>query len=219
MIKYLQNITDIIFNKENSSYISRFGPQVDNNIPEISDSCSEEYLKKAMSYKIEDYGFPQSCLGFSMVEFNNHNLKLSEQVKKYTTRIESFLGTYSNALIMAYPDNGYIGWHHNGNAPGYNILFTYSQDGDGSFNYYNYETKDVVKMPDPVGWSAKVGYYPSLRNKNEREKIFWHCAKTSKARITVAFVVPDKDIWINMIETITDKDFSKDTIDQYYMPI
>lgn len=217
--KYLQNITDFLYSEKISKHISKARPMIDSKMPSI-DPVSDEYFYKAFNeFNHKDYGFPLASHGYSMLQFTEYNLDISEEVKRHTSRIGKHLGTHVSALIMAYPDNGYIGWHHNGNAPGYNVLITYSQDGDGWFKYYDYETKSIVTMPDKKGWSVKVGYYPSIYKKEEKDKLYWHCAKTQKQRITCAWVVPDRDIWINMIEEITGGDFDTSTLVQDHMPL
>ena len=37
------------------------------------------------------------------------------------------LGVQQNALFCYYPEDGYIGWHDNRDAPGYTILFNWSK--------------------------------------------------------------------------------------------
>lgn len=165
--------------------------------------ASNEYLYEAFKYPLRDFGYPRSSKMFSLTESNLSAEKVarfSEAIDE-TKKIGRFLGIQRNALIASYPDGGYIGWHHNGNAPGYNILFSYSLDGDGGFSYWNYDTKSVVTIKDEPGWNVKVGYYPSeIKDPN---RVYWHAAKTAKHRVSVAYVIDHKEMWKNMIEDVT----------------
>jgi hypothetical protein len=150
-----------------------------------------------------------------MKEFEPALIQVTEPIRNIVDKIGLYLGTPTNALTMAYPDKGFIGWHHNGNAPGFNILMTYSQDGDGCFKYYDCFEKKIVTMPDVVGWSVKVGYYPDERK--ETERVYWHCAETKKQRISVAWVINHRPMWENMIDSITEGDFDKSVLHQFQM--
>lgn len=157
----LSNIIKECFKPEVLKIISSVRDRTDDLIPEHH-GASKEYLEKALTLKLEDFGFPRSCLGAGM-KYDSMPPQWFDKVKDIQKKVDKvglFLGTPTNALVMAYPDNGYIGWHHNGNAPGYNILMTYSQDGDGNFSYWDSNKKEIVVMPDKPGWSVKVGYYP-----------------------------------------------------------
>ena len=51
-----------------------------------------------------------------------------------------------------YPPGGYISWHNNANASAYNLIFTWSETGDGYFKYIDGETKEEIVIKDkPVG--------------------------------------------------------------------
>lgn len=216
LIKHLTSITDQLYNDELKKIIAKTKKRGDNLITNVH-PCSDEYLFKAFKLKITDFGFPRSAHGMGMqnsqTDPNLH--QLISPIEKTVEKIMRYLGSPTNALTMAYPDNGFIGWHHNGNAPGFNILMTYSQDGDGHFSYYDYDTKSIIKMPDPIGWSVKVGYYP--HEVKEKEKVYWHCAATKKQRISVAFILNHRDMWENMIDTISDGTYDKAVLNQFQM--
>lgn len=216
LIKYLQNITDLLYRDDYRKLISKVRPQVDSLIPRLY-PCSDEYLYKAQQLKLEEYGFPRSSLGLGMKEYNPELLEVIDPIAKITGRIGSFLGSYVNALTMAYPDKGYIGWHHNGNASGYNILMTYSQDGDGCFKYFDRKNNQIITLKDEPGWTVKVGYYPNQRTQSDR--VYWHCAETKKQRISVAWVLDHRDMWENMINTISDGEYDKKVLFQDQMNV
>ena len=97
---------------------------------------------------------------------------------------------------MYYPKGGYMGWHNNHNASGYNILFSYTRSGRG---FFRYKKDNVVTMEDSPGWTAKVGYYG---NNKEPDKLFWHCARAYEDMLTLGFVIPNENFWNMMIDDI-----------------
>ena len=210
----LQSITDVLYTEKYINLIGKTRTRDDQLVPGVY-PCSDAYLEKAQSQKISDFGFPRACLGLGMKEFEPALIQVTEPIRNIVDKIGLYLGTPTNALTMAYPDKGFIGWHHNGNAPGFNILMTYSQDGDGCFKYYDCFEKKIVTMPDVVGWSVKVGYYPDERK--ETERVYWHCAETKKQRISVAWVINHRPMWENMIDSITEGDFDKSVLHQFQM--
>lgn len=128
----------------------------------------------------------------------------------------AYLGTRFCALKMWYPPEGYIAWHTNWNVPSYNILFTYNsgEDGAGYWRHMDPTGSDspvpnqikegegdtkLVHIPDPHGWSCKVGYYG---RKDEHEKIVWHSAYATAPRMTLGYVVYEEVLWRDMVEEI-----------------
>lgn len=185
----------------------------DDLIPEEIHPCSAEYFNRARTKEIRNYSFPRASRGISDGMLSPNDYTKYDTIRSSMQKMVKYLGVTCNALSMIYPDNGYIGWHHNGNAPGYNILLTYSIDGDGNFKYYDYQTKDFVILQDNPGWNVRVGYYPD-QNKFP-EKVFWHCAETKKKRITVAFVINHKGMWTDLIEEISGGDYDKEIISRH----
>lgn len=210
--KLLSNTIEDFYSDKTRELMNGLKPRVDSLIPDLY-PCSDEYLFKAFDHKITDYGYPRASLGLSPKDVGIKQYDFYEDLLNKISKIGIYLGTPDNALAMTYPDNGYIGWHHNGNAPGYNILLTYSQDGDGNFSYWDYETKSIVKLQDKPGWNVRVGYYPNERK--YPDKVFWHMAETMKQRITMAWVLNHKEMWKNLIDEITQGDYDQSVIDQW----
>jgi hypothetical protein len=207
----LSSITDEFYSGVVKDLVFSLPEQKDKLNPNFH-PCSDEYLFEAFKHPVSEYGFPRAVLGLGMNNASQQIWDKVESVRKKAARIGNFLGTPVNALIMSYPDNGYIGWHHNGNAPGYNVLLTYSQDGDGNFSYWDYNTKSIVRLQDQPGWNVRVGYYPNERK--EPNRVFWHMAETKKQRVTLAWVMHNKDMWINMIKEITKGDCDPEIFNQ-----
>lgn len=124
--------------------------------------------------------------------------------------LQASLGARFCALKMYYPPEGFIAWHTNWNVPGYNIIFTYSEKGQGHWRHIDSsnssshvpDPENLVHVDDVPGWHCKVGYFG---NKNEFDKIVWHSAHTSEPRITVSYVIFEKLIWENMVEELRDR--------------
>lgn len=218
LIKLLNNITDGFF--DNPVYmdgLSKLRPRRDDRQPEEY-ACSEKYLQEALKQDLRDFGYPRSMFGTDMGLGSPETAwKNFIPIQKKADLVGLHLGTPIRALTLLYPDNGFIGWHHNGNAPGYNTLFTYSQDGDGCFKYWDTSTQSIKVHQDIKGWAVKVGYYPN--QKTETDRVYWHCAETTKARISLAWIINHRTMWMNMIEEITNGDFDRSIIAQHQMNV
>lgn len=179
-----------------------------NNIMEYDQAKEREFTDEFLEELLDDpkshNGFPGLLKGFELdayfgkYRFNQHEKDMIDDILFKMTRE---LGAHRNALCAYYPPDGGITWHNNFNAPGYNILFTYSRTGEGCFKYYDTETEEVVVMPDVGGvWTAKAGYYGGFEE--DPKTWVWHMAETQCDRLTFAYVIPDKTLWEMMIEEI-----------------
>ena len=117
-------------------------------------------------------------------------------------RMKVELGLDVSALSTMYPPNGYIEWHNNANAPAHNLIFTYSETGEGNFTYYDMETERNVVMKDPKGWSLKAGYFGSY----ESDKLVYHCASTDCWRLTLSYVLGHNlEYWKDCLDYISEE--------------
>ena len=155
---------------------------------------SDEYLEKIDKEKHK--GFPEKVHGIDLVFCNSTDNDIRKRIRKVDLDFNSVLGSERCAVKMYYPKGGYMGWHNNHNASGYNILLSYNKNGKG---FFRYKTDKTYTMYDKPGWTAKVGYYG---NNKEPDKLFWHCARAYEDRLTLGFVIPDKSFWKMMIEDI-----------------
>lgn len=207
----LSNTIELFYNDSVRELSKTLPDRKDKLIPDL-DPCSDDYLFTAFKLKLSDYGYPRALRGTPQADMEKMRPenKTIAKLPVAISRISRFLGSPNNALSMYYPEDGFIGWHHNGNAPGYNILMTYSIDGDGGFSFWDYDTKSIHTIPDKKGWSVKVGYYPNERK--EADRVYWHMAKTKKERITIAWVINQKEMWKNMIDEISQGDYNRDDV-------
>lgn len=123
---------------------------------------------------------------------NETVIDFRRESKNIVDEITSTLGARHNALMAHYPPDGYIGWHNNANAHGYNIILTWSETGEGWFDYFDLETQGRIRMPDQKGWTAKMGYFGGWHNP---DKLFYHAAATDCMRVTLSFVFNEDDDW------------------------
>lgn len=162
-------------------------------------ACSEEYLdnitgkmigrtEDAITFNVlleSKFEDTSKKLNNDLAEWDNHQGYIVAVPGRATLRHEKFS---RNALATIYPKDGYMAWHNNHDAPGYNVLFSWTENGQGFFRYKDPETKEIVTMDDKPGWTCKVGYFAGP---NEMDKIFWHCCSADELRITVAWIFPN----------------------------
>lgn len=150
---------------------------------------NREYLDYVMGLGKKHDGFPASSKSYNMG--NDPASKVKNQ--KHYDRVQSIkreliteLGVRYNALFSIYPPGGYISWHNNQNAPGYNVLLTWSENGDGYWEHLDPIKNEVVRIDDVPGWQCKYGYYGSYIE--GMDKVLYHAAATNCWRMTIAFV-------------------------------
>lgn len=159
-------------------------------------ACGEEYLLHMQSKKVT--GFPERTHGIDLRQHVPPNM--ANLLQKLDVDLMSWSGSRYNAVKMVYPKGGYMGWHHNANAPGYNILLSWSEKGLGFFRYQDPATKEIVTIDDKPGWTCKVGYYGPFR---EPDKMYWHCASAEhEERMTLGYIIPHEGMWASMCEDI-----------------
>ena len=128
-----------------------------------------------------------------------HKDAIRKKIHELNNELLTFLGCRNNALFCFYPENGFISWHNNWNAPGYNLIFTWSENGNGWFKHVDPHTKRVITHDDVPGWQLKAGYFG---HHEEKDKICYHAAKTECKRITVSFIFSHADMAMNLQDDV-----------------
>ena len=155
----------------------------------------EQYRDVIVKQDTKHEGYPEECRNYNMKPEQMQSRRdgdptyVAESIRKwteYTTILQSVLFTRFNALTCLYPPQGFISWHNNCNAPAYNLVFTWSETGDGQFMYLDSKTGDTVVMKDRKGWQCKAGYFGSYGE--GWTKRVYHSARTDCWRITVSFM-------------------------------
>lgn len=157
----------------------------------------DKYIQDLMDGKAKMDGFPDCVVGYDMA-LHKQGLKPYEPTIPHEVRskltndwgnirqeVMEWLGAKYHALTAIYPPGGFISWHNNANAAGYNLIITYSETGDGWFDYIDPKTKKRMRVQDKPGWQCKAAYFGRF---DEPDKVFWHAASTDCWRVTVSFV-------------------------------
>jgi hypothetical protein len=165
--------------------------------------CSLEHLEEVVSKDAEHIGYPEKTISVDIASEERVSSEHKKKCRDMATTLCSYLGARNQAVNVYYPPGGFMGWHNNWNASGYNILLSYSKEGNGFFRYRDPITKEVVNMKDSPGWTCKVGYFGKGR---EPDKVVYHCAGSHEARLTLGFVIPHLEMWQDMIEDISGED-------------
>ena len=149
------------------------------------EAISDEYLFNIMKGG-SGSGGPTHILS------NDFGLEASQPHKellKLSTKLASFVGARRSPLCQHYPPGGYIAWHHNANIPGRNIIFSWSETGDGIFKVYG-DSKEIEEYQDTVGWNIKsLKIISHLEYVEENKEYAWHCAGTNCNRFSVGFMM------------------------------
>lgn len=205
LLSILEDFSTFFFSRDYSSLESLIGsdPHMKNiSIKEMADKAtSKEYLEEALLVPPRDYGFPRHSWGLELSLDRKYipDKDLVNKCNEIDRKLLNFFGARNNALQMFYPSGGYIGWHTNCNAEGYNIVISCNPGADGYFVHYDHINKKYNYFYDKPGWNVKAGYFGSDR---EPEKMYWHAAKTNTPRLTLSYIVYDKNIWEDMMDDI-----------------
>ena len=205
----LNEYKDILLKKEEGSTepLVAKGLPISNLDDKAEDFVSDEYLHEIIAMETKHDGFPAKLKGFTGLkhqDFTKHSNEYTKKVKDATKNLNSklieYLSCRNNALNACYPPGGFISWHNNANAKGYNIIITYSETGDGWFDYWDLDKKERVRIQDVPGWQAKMTYFGPY---DAPDKLCYHAAYTDCYRITCAFVFAEADeFWEDVIEDL-----------------
>jgi len=170
------------------------------------DYISDEYKLKIMNMGAFHDGYPEKLRGYNIKLINDNPKHYDAEItKKYieiNEKLQHVLSTRFNALCAVYPPEGFISWHNNANASSYNLIFTWSENGNGYWKHVNpYTGKDVI-VPDTPGWQCKAFYFGSYEDRPE--DLIYHMASTDCWRMTVSYTFDrhHKQFWEDVIEEI-----------------
>lgn len=144
------------------------------------------------------YGYPEDYRYVTL-----HNLSSSmEQWNKYNswvrTKIVPQLGMMDIASFSYYPPDGFVGWHTNANNVSHQLLFTWSENGDGYFRYYDDKNQQIITHPDKKGWQCKSHFFGSKDNS------LWHCCYTKGPRLTFAVKLKGDNLNVEQEKIVID---------------
>jgi len=168
----------------------------------LESATSSEYLETMLALGDKHKGIPEHAYVSDFVHTTDMPKKFIDKSLEINFDLSAFFCAQYSAVHVVYPPGGFMSWHCNWDCPGYNILLSWSGDEEGYFRYRDPLTKEIITVQDQVGWTAKVGYFGG---KDEEDKIIWHCAGTPTTRHTFGFVIPDEELWQEMIEDIKEE--------------
>jgi hypothetical protein len=159
---------------------------------------NHDMLNRVMREGKGHLGYPESCRAYTLkpdqAPFKIDSPDLNEVNDKYSKCNEDMmcnLASRHNALSTLYPPGGWMSWHNNANAAAYNLLFSWSETGDGYFEYYDMKEQRVVRLQDKPGWQCRYGYFGSYED--SPEKLVYHAARTNCWRMTVSYIYHQGD--------------------------
>lgn len=138
-----------------------------------------DYLFKHMN-DLDHKGFPVEHHSLPVDHMSKSDTNLKQIVNYTKTDFIADLGANSDAVFLYYPPGGFVGWHTNQNNSGWQFIFSWSEKGDGYFQYYDKQKEEIVKLPDKSGWQARHYHF----GEDEQDHC-WHSAYTNVPRITV----------------------------------
>jgi len=153
------------------------------------------YLKDVIAKGKEHDGYPATIKSYSLqhntflINDSHNPARVRQSLKEIWDCLETLETKYclkTNALFAVYPPGGFIAWHNNANASAYNVIFTWSETGEGDFSYLDRRKSKIIKMQDKPGWQCKLGYFAAYQD-NPADLVY-HCAKTECWRMTISFV-------------------------------
>lgn len=215
----LNKYKDVIMHRDKEDDLPRVAkalvPEERSEDMDAKDWVSDEYMHRIIGLGRGHNGFPEHLKGFRGMkpdQVNPHEkhfgepeaIQISDATVRLNTELGEFLACRNAALNACYPPGGFISWHNNANAYGYNIVITWSETGEGWFDYYDLDQKKRVRIQDKPGWQAKMTYFGPY---DDPETLCYHAAYTDCYRITVSFVFAQADnFWRDVIEDLESPD-------------
>ena len=171
---------------------------------------SDQYLQKIMDMGDKHDGFPEIICAHSFVSKNIKFVDcddIAERAEEINKNLQETIGGLvtnlcmrRNALFAVYPPGGFISWHNNANASAYNIIFTWSETGDGYFKYWDPDKKEIIIIPDVKGWQCKAGYFGSYDQ--DSRTLCYHAAENNCLRMTIAFTLSKDEMALGLQDMI-----------------
>lgn len=154
--------------------------------------CNEDYLFSQMALGSKHSGFPEQHFSQPVSQMAQKDPEKWKDIE-YTVKkkFPEVLGVHSSALFNYYPPGGFVGWHTNWNANAYQILFTWSETGNGYFKYFDNKEQKIVTIQDVPGWQCRWYYFGKY---DEPDHHCWHAAYAGCDRITLAYKVLNERI-------------------------
>ena len=165
----------------------------------------EEELDRIISMGKDHEGFPRGASCYAIKPDHYKSTHPEEYAKTWShldNKMKTELGLQISVLSSLYPPSGYIGWHNNANASAHNLIFSWSENGDGWFKYVDPKTNEIVTVKDTQGGQLKAGYFGAYGSGD----VVYHAARTNCYRMTLSYVLGhNEDYWKDCIDYITER--------------
>lgn len=191
--------------------------QVNGNPKDREHFVGEQYRDEIIAIDTMHDGFPASIHGCNIkgshlqakngAPVSTEVSKLVERYNRYNQELCTLLSARNNALTELYPPNGYISWHNNANASAYNLIFSWSEMGDGCFKYVDGHTGKMVTMQDVQGWQCKAGYFGAYHEPWYNR--VYHAAETNCWRISVSYIFDRSDMALGIQDDVVEEIMSE----------
>ncbi|MCB1554908.1 MAG: hypothetical protein KDJ14_13965 [Xanthomonadales bacterium] len=158
--------------------LSRFNPDLTREA--ASARVSESVLRV---YQAEEPGRAVAGVDVNIMHFST--MIFSELARQMARALEEEIRPTSPARFYQsgrfwYPDAGYMGWHHNGNQPGFRIYCNHAREHERSFfRYLDPATDEVVTHWDQQGWNFRIFRTDAAP--------LWHCVYSETDRLSLGF--------------------------------
>lgn len=174
----------------------------DENKGDMDYYTGDEYRDSVVRQGTDHPGAATTSYSFALKPgqyWGKDKLQYTYDFDRLNNAITTELGLERTVLSQVYPPGGFIEWHSNADAPGHNLIFTYSENGDGDFTYIDPVSKKQITLRDKPGWNLKAGYFGTY---DEGLQVY-HCAKTNCWRMTLSFIVGfNVDYWKDALDHI-----------------
>lgn len=204
VLKILDEFKDVWWDKRNTD-LKKYYLSAKDEVRE--EYISTEYRNKIMYMGSAHEGYPEKIRGYNLKNDNVSDLRyydisISEKTVGLNEKLQQELGTRYNALAVVYPPGGFIGWHNNANASAYNLIFTWSENGDGYWKHLDPYTGEEVTVKDGPGWQCKAFYFGGYVD--SPEDLVYHMASTDCWRMTISYVFDrhHKEYWEDTIKEL-----------------
>ena len=171
---------------------------------------SEDYLKKIKDIGSGHIGFPEAQRSYELRPLSQSKVRSKQIPSHWLTKYLSIndklmnaLSVRHNALAAVYPPNGFISWHNNANATGFNLILTWSETGEGWFDYIDPNGKRVSFKDKPNQWVCRYGIFGSYHQ--TKYPIVYHAASTDCWRMTLSYIFDESEISCGMQEFIIEE--------------
>lgn len=142
--------------------------------PEENPAINEHDLVAIMK-KGESIAVAPNVFTYYIENKNDNELKVAAQKVFPNSPLASVSGKFH------YPKNGFMGWHHNGNFPGFRMYATRAEEDNKSFfRYRDIRTGKVITEWEKKGWNFRAF-------KVEPKQHYWHCVYADCDRYSFGF--------------------------------